>query len=98
MFSKFVGKGNRVLMTANLRSSQLVLRLAQLQKSTGMQVVRMTDWTDLSEVQQAEETLFSEAYDAIEAALRRPARPKLSLRPTSTPWRLWPRHPHQSCQ
>ncbi|WP_428481227.1 AAA family ATPase [Pyruvatibacter mobilis] len=70
MFSKFVGKGNRVLMTANLRSSQLVLRLAQLQKSTGMQVVRMTDWTDLSEVQQAEETLFSKAYDAIEAALR----------------------------
>jgi energy-coupling factor transporter ATP-binding protein EcfA2/hemerythrin superfamily protein len=69
MFSKFVGEGNRVLMTANLRSSQLVLRLAQLQKSTGMQVVRMTDWTDLSEVQQAEEELFSAAYDAIKAAL-----------------------------
>lgn len=69
MFSKFVAKGNRVLMTANLRSSQLVLRLAQLQKSAGMQVVRMTDWTDLSEVQQSEEALFTEAYNAIEAAL-----------------------------
>lgn len=69
MFSKFVGEGNRVLMTANLRSSQLVLRLAELQKSAGMQVVRMTDWTDLSKVQQAEEALFTEAYNAIDAAL-----------------------------
>ena len=69
MFSKFVAEGNRVLMTANLRSSQLVLRLARLQKSAGMQVVRMTDWTDLSEVQQSEEALFTDAYDAIDAAL-----------------------------
>lgn len=69
MFSKFVAEGNRILMTANLRSSQLVLRLARLQNSAGMQVVRMTDWTDLSEVQQSEEALFTEAYKAIEAAL-----------------------------
>lgn len=69
MFSKFVLEGNRVLMTANLRSSQLVLRLAQLQKRAGMQVVRMTDWTDLSEVQQSEEQLFTEAYNSIDAAL-----------------------------
>jgi len=69
MFSKFVAEGNRVLMTANLRSSQLVLRLAQIQKSAGMQVVRMTDWTDLSEVQQSEEALFTDAYKAIDAAL-----------------------------
>jgi energy-coupling factor transporter ATP-binding protein EcfA2 len=69
MFSKFVIEGNRVLMTANLRSSQLVLRLAQLQKKAGMQIVRMTDWTDLSEVQQSEEKLFTEAYNSIDAAL-----------------------------
>lgn len=69
MFSKFVAEGNRVLMTANLRSSQLVLRLAGLQKSAGMQIVRMTDWTDLSEVQQSEEALFIDAYNAIDAAL-----------------------------
>ncbi|WP_218128226.1 AAA family ATPase [Rhodospira trueperi] len=69
MFSKFVAEGNRVLMTANLRSSQLVLRLAGLQKSDGMQVVRMTDWTDLSEVQRSEEALFIDAYNAIDGAL-----------------------------
>ena len=56
-------------MTANLRSSELVLRLARLQKSAGMQIVRMTDWTDLSEVQQSEEALFVNAYNAIDAVL-----------------------------
>ncbi|MFE0015963.1 AAA family ATPase [Mesorhizobium sp. NPDC059054] len=69
MFSKFVLEGNRLLMTANLRSSHLVLRLAQLQKHSGMQIVRMTDWTDLSEVQRSEEALFTEAYNSIDAAL-----------------------------
>lgn len=70
MFSKFADSGNSLLMTANLRSSELVLRLAKLEKMAGMQVVRMTDWTDLSEVQQSEEALFLQAYDAIEEALR----------------------------
>lgn len=69
MFSKFVAEGNHILMTANLRSSELVIRLAELQKSGGMQVVRMTDWTDLSEVQQTEEALFTKAYSAIGKAL-----------------------------
>jgi DNA repair exonuclease SbcCD ATPase subunit len=69
MFSKFVAKGNAVIMTANLRSSELVLRLAQLEKRENMQVARMTDWTDLSEVQQSEEALFSNAYNRIDDAL-----------------------------
>jgi ABC-type lipoprotein export system ATPase subunit len=69
MFSKFVSEENAILMTANLRSSELVHRLAQLEKKQGMQIVRMTDWTDLSEVQQSEEALFLSAYDAIDAAL-----------------------------
>jgi hypothetical protein len=69
MFSKFVASGNAVLMTANLRSSELILRLAKLEKRQGMQIARMTDWTDLSEVQQREEQLFIDAYNAIDAAL-----------------------------
>jgi len=69
MFSKFVAEGNVVLMTANLRSSQLVLRLAELQRKQNMQIVRMTDWTELSEVQQSEETLFMQAYQKIEQVL-----------------------------
>jgi ABC-type ATPase involved in cell division len=69
MFSRFASAGNFILMTANLRGSQLVLRLAGLQHKTGMQVTRMTEWTDLTEVQQSEEKLFLEAYAAIDAAL-----------------------------
>ena len=70
MFSDFAIQGNAILMTANLRSSELVLRLAERQKRTGMQVERMTDWTDLSEVQQAEEGLFDQAYANISQALK----------------------------
>jgi DNA repair exonuclease SbcCD ATPase subunit len=69
MFSSFVANDNKLLMTANLRSSQLVLRLANLQREKGMQIVRMTDWTELSEVQQSEEQLFTKAYQEINEAL-----------------------------
>ncbi len=69
MLSKFVKSGNFILMTANLRSSQLVIRLASLQHLAGMQVIRMTDWTELSEVQQSEEKLFLDAYREIDSAL-----------------------------
>ena len=69
MFSKFAEAGNKILMTANIKSSELVMNLAKLRKRQGMQVVRMTDWTDLSEVQQSGEQLFSTAYSSIEAAL-----------------------------
>ena len=69
MLGSFVDQGNRLLITANLRSSELVLRLASLQKRQGMQVAKMTSWTDLSEVQLTEEALFSKAYEDIEASL-----------------------------
>lgn len=70
MFSKYVDNGNFILMTANLRSSHLVLRLAELQHDTGMQVARMTDWTELSAVQRSEEPLFLSAYETIDNALK----------------------------
>lgn len=69
MFSRFVAEKNRLLVTANLRSSELVRRLANLQTNKRMKLARMTEWTDLSEVQQAEERLFIDAYEDIEKAL-----------------------------
>lgn len=69
MFSKFVSENQRLLLTANLRSSHLVLRLAEIQGNEGMQIVRMTDWTELSTVQKGEEKLFYRAYEDIESAL-----------------------------
>ena len=70
MFSNFAREGNAILMTANLRSSALLRRLADRQERQGMAIERMTDWTDLSEVQRQEEALFVEAYREIERALR----------------------------
>ena len=70
MFSNFAEGGNAILMTANLRSSALLRRLAERRKHAGMQIERMTDWTDLSEVQRAEEGLFAEAYEEIDRALQ----------------------------
>ena len=70
MFSNFANSGNFLIMTANLRSSELVLRLAQHQTHTGMQLERMTEWSDLSDVQRNQEQLFEKAYNQIETALR----------------------------
>lgn len=70
MFSDFVEGGNAILMTANLRSSAMLRRLAESQKKAGMQIERMTDWTDLSDVQRAEEELFTQAFEEIDRALQ----------------------------
>ena len=70
MFSNFAKRGNSILMTANLRSSALLTRLAERQQRRGMAIERMTDWVELSEVQRHEERLFLDAYGEIEQALR----------------------------
>ena len=69
MFSSFVEGGNSIIMTANVRSSALVLRLAEQRKKSGMQIIKMTEWADLSEVQKDEEKLFKDAFAEIEKRL-----------------------------
>ncbi len=69
MFATFIDDGSRIVMTANLKSSQLVLRLAEECGKAKMGIERMTDWTELSSVQTAEEALFKQAYDEIESHL-----------------------------
>jgi hypothetical protein len=68
MLSQFVDKGNSIVMTANLNSSKLLQALARSCGRARMQVCRMTDWAELSEVQQEEEQLFEDAYNDIETA------------------------------
>ncbi|MBW4706394.1 hypothetical protein KX928_01185 [Roseobacter sp. YSTF-M11] len=70
MFSDFASSNNRILMTANLRSSALLEELAQLQRKEGMQLVKMTEWAELSAVQKAEEVRFERAYKDIERHLQ----------------------------
>jgi DNA repair exonuclease SbcCD ATPase subunit len=69
MLAIFASKGHQIIMTANLNSSKLLLALARECGKSGMQLCRMTDWAELSEVQQQEEGLFDDAYRAIEMAM-----------------------------
>lgn len=70
MFASFIQDGANIVMTANINSSQLLLRLAAKCGAENMRLLRMTDWTPLSEVQAEEESLFIDAYGAIEKKLR----------------------------
>lgn len=69
MFAKFIEMNHAIVMTANINSSQILRRLAQECGRTKMTLHRMTTWTELSEVQLAEEQLFSNALEEIENAL-----------------------------
>lgn len=69
LFAKFVENGNHIVMTANINASNLLIRLAQRTKKNEMTLCRMTEWTDLSEVQVSEEKLFEQAFCRIEAEI-----------------------------
>jgi len=69
MFGQFVADGHDIVMTANINTSQLLLELARRCGREGMKLVRMTDWTTLSDVQVSAEGLFDQAFGQIEAAL-----------------------------
>jgi len=70
MFALFVAQGAQMMVTANINTSQLLLRMAEACGEENMKLVRMTQWTVLSDVQADEEDLFDQAFGEIEAALR----------------------------
>ena len=69
MFAQFINSGNGILMTANINSSLLLMRLAAELGREKMTLIRMLDWAKLSDVQIAEERVFNKAYRDIEDAL-----------------------------
>ena len=69
MFADFVAKGYSVIMTANINTSQLLLKLAELCGKDKMKVERMTEWTILTQVQQEEQEVIEQAYNQIESRL-----------------------------
>lgn len=69
MFAEFVSKGYCVIMTANINTSQILLKLAEICGKDMMKVERMTDWTTLTLVQQEEQDVIEEAYKKIEEKL-----------------------------
>jgi hypothetical protein len=69
MFGLFVERGNQLVMTANINTSQLLKKLAATCGTEKMKLLRMTEWTSLSDVQSEAEDMFDDAYRAIEHAL-----------------------------
>ena len=71
MLAKFALMNHRLIMTANINTSRLLLSLAEKCGRNKMKLCRMTSWTKLSEVQAQEEGLFNTAYGQIEKALNK---------------------------
>lgn len=69
MFAEFVKSGHPMIMTANINSSKLLTTLAQACGGDAMQIIQMTHWTELSDVQRNAEGLFKSAFDDIGLAL-----------------------------
>lgn len=69
MFADFVAKDYSVIMTANINTSQLLLKLAEMCGKDKMKVERMTEWTILTQVQQEEQEVIEQAYNQIESRL-----------------------------
>jgi len=69
MFADFVLSGHSLIMTANINSSKLLTALAQTCTAEHMSIIQMTQWTELSDVQQEASSLFRSAYAEINAAL-----------------------------
>jgi len=69
MFGLFVERGHQLIMAANINTSQLLQRLAKRCGSKGLVLERMTEWTNLSSVQIAEEQSFERAWQEIRASL-----------------------------
>lgn len=69
MFADFVKQGYTVIMTANINTSHLLLRMAELCGKDRMKIERMTEWTTLSTVQQQEQGIIKKAFDEIENSL-----------------------------
>jgi energy-coupling factor transporter ATP-binding protein EcfA2 len=69
MFGDFAGQGNQLIMTANINTSELLHNLASICGREQMTLMRMTEWTYLTDVQQGAEDLFDRAYGQIEEKL-----------------------------
>lgn len=74
LFGKFAEGSDRLVMTANINTSQLLLELASRCGSANMDLVRMTSWTDLTPIQEEAQDKFEQAYSRVEAELSRSKR------------------------
>lgn len=70
MFADYVRQGYHLVMTANINTSRLLINMARLCGMNFMVVHEMTQWAELSDVQEEQMSLFSEALRNIEKELQ----------------------------
>lgn len=66
MIAQFALKGHRVLMTANINTSQLLRSLAANSRTCGFRTQRLYRWTEMSVVQEAQESQFDKVLNTVE--------------------------------
>ncbi len=70
MFAQYVNSNNKIIMTANINTSMMLINLAKECGEGRMTLHRMTTWAELSEVQLEESNLFNYAYNEIEKNMK----------------------------
>jgi len=71
MIARFATEGHKVFMTANINTSQLLRSIAGHSKECGFAVQRLYRWTEMSAVQEKQESKFEETLDKIEKLAKR---------------------------
>lgn len=66
MIARFADEGHKVFMTANINTSQLLSSIASHSKKCGFAVQRLYRWTEMSLVQEKQESKFEKTLNAIE--------------------------------
>jgi energy-coupling factor transporter ATP-binding protein EcfA2 len=66
MIARFANEGHKVFMTANINTSQLLSAIAGHSKSCGFNLQRLYRWTEMSAVQERQETKFEKTLNSIE--------------------------------
>lgn len=71
MLAQFAQDGHNIFMTANINTSQLLKSIAIKSRMSGFWVQRLYRWTELSAVQEKQETTFDKTLNAIETLAKR---------------------------
>ncbi|MCX6993581.1 MAG: AAA family ATPase [Kiritimatiellaeota bacterium] len=66
MIAQFAQEGHKVFMTANINTSQLLSSIATNSRKCGFGIQRLYRWTEMSAVQEKQETKFDETLNALE--------------------------------
>lgn len=73
MIAQFSNEGHKVFMTANINTSQLLTSIASHSKECGFSIQRLYRWTEMSEVQEKQETKFDKTLNDLEKLAKRGA-------------------------